>query len=139
MSADGTSSPGTGAKLASIVDVVKSTKARLGIAITAIAFYALFIFRTSFTVGGTRYFVLFEDAMISMRYARHVAAGHGFVWNIGEEPIEGFTNLLWVLWMSLAHKLGMSESKISLFIMLSGIAIMIGIGLVTAKIARKVT
>ena len=90
-------------------------------------------------IGGTRYFVLFEDAMISMRYARHVADGHGFVWNIGEPPIEGFTNLLWVLWMSIAHKLGMSESKISLFIMLSGVAIMTGIGFVTAKIARKIT
>jgi len=29
--------------------------------------YLLFILRTSFAVGGTRYFVLFEDAMISMR------------------------------------------------------------------------
>jgi peptidoglycan/LPS O-acetylase OafA/YrhL len=99
----------------------------------------LFILRTSFSVGGTRYFVLFEDAMISMRYARHLADGHGLVWNIGEPPIEGFTNLLWVLWMSVAHKLGLSESKISLFIMLSGIAIMLTTGLVTAKIARKMT
>jgi peptidoglycan/LPS O-acetylase OafA/YrhL len=98
----------------------------------------LFILRTSFSVGGTRYFVLFEDAMISMRYARHLADGHGLVWNIGEPPIEGFTNLLWVLWMSVAHELGLSESKISLFIMLSGIAIMLTTGLVTAKIARKV-
>ena len=77
--------------------------------------------------------------MISMRYARHLADGHGLVWNIGEQPIEGFTNLLWVLWMSVAHKLGLSESKISLFIMLSGVAIMLTTGLVTAKIARKIT
>ena len=116
-----------------------SSRARLWVAAAAVAFYLLFILRTSFAIGGTRYFVLFEDAMISMRYARHLADGHGFVWNIGEPPIEGFTNLLWVVWMSVAHKLGMSESKISLFIMLSGIAIMVGIGLVTAKIARKIT
>jgi peptidoglycan/LPS O-acetylase OafA/YrhL len=77
--------------------------------------------------------------MISMRYARHLADGHGLVWNIGEAPIEGFTNLLWVLWMSVAHKMGLSESKISLFIMLSGIAIMLTTGLVTARIARKIT
>ncbi len=116
-----------------------SSRARLWVAAAAVAFYLVFILRTSFAIGGTRYFVLFEDAMISMRYARHLADGHGFVWNIGEQPIEGFTNLLWVLWMSVAHKLGMSESKISLFIMLSGIAIMVGLGLVTAKIARKIT
>ena len=135
MSADGSA----GVKVASIVGAVKSTKTRLAIAVAAIAFYAIFIFRTSFNVGGTRYFVLFEDAMISMRYARHVAAGHGFVWNIGEEPIEGFTNLLWVIWMSVAHKLGLSESKISLFIMLTGVFILLATGLVTSKIARKIS
>ena len=120
---------------------MKSTtsRARLWVAAAALGFYLLFILRTSFSVGGTRYFVLFEDAMISMRYARHLADGHGLVWNIGEPPIEGFTNLLWVLWMSVAHKIGLSESKISLFIMLSGIAIMLTTGFVVAKIARKIT
>lgn len=125
--------------LGGVRGMLSSTRARLAVAVAAVAFYALFIFRTSFTIGGTRYFVLFEDAMISMRYARHLAAGEGLVWNIGEPPIEGFTNLLWVLWMSVAHKLGMAESKISLFIMLSGVAILLTTGLVTAKIARKVT
>jgi len=74
-----------------------------------------------------------------MRYARHLAAGHGLVWNIGEAPIEGFTNLLWVLWMSVAHVLGLSESKISLFIMLSGVAILTTTGFVSAKIAKKIS
>lgn len=116
-----------------------TTRARLWIAAAALAFYAVFVLRTSFTIGGTRYFVLFEDAMISMRYARHLASGHGLVWNIGEPPIEGFTNLLWVLWMSVAHLLGLSESKVSLFIMLTGVATMLALGLVSAKIARKVS
>jgi len=118
---------------------LSSTRARLLVTAAAVLFYALFILRTSFSVAGTRYFVLFEDAMISMRYARHLADGHGLVWNIGEAPIEGFTNLLWVLWMAVAHKMGLSESKISLFIMLSGVAILLGTGLVTARIARKIT
>ncbi|HVH41001.1 MAG TPA: hypothetical protein VM925_01620, partial [Labilithrix sp.] len=112
---------------------------RAWVALAALAFYAVFILRTSFTIAGTRYFVLFEDAMISMRYARHLADGHGLVWNIGEPPIEGFTNLLWVLWMSVAHTLGLSESKISLFIMLSGVAILLATGLVASKVARKVS
>ncbi len=116
-----------------------STRARFWVLAAALGFYVLFVFRTSFRVGQTRYFVLFEDAMISMRYARHLAEGHGLVWNVSEPPIEGFTNLLWVLWMSVAHWAGMSESKISLFIMLSGVAILMALGLVTAKIARKLT
>ncbi|MBS2011911.1 MAG: acyltransferase [Deltaproteobacteria bacterium] len=115
-----------------------SRRARLAVVVAAVAFYALFVFRTSFTVAGTRYFVLFEDAMISMRYARHLADGHGLVWNIGEPPIEGFTNLLWVLWMSVAHKIGLSESKISLFIMLSGVAILLTTGFAAARVARKI-
>ncbi len=96
-------------------------RSRIYVVLAALAFYLLFVFRTSFVVDGRRYFVLFEDAMISMRYARNFADGHGFAWNAGEPPIEGFTNFLWTLWMSLAHKIGMSESKISLFIMLSGL------------------
>ncbi|HEY8074489.1 MAG TPA: acyltransferase [Labilithrix sp.] len=116
-----------------------SGRVRLGIVLASLAFYAVFLLRTSFSLGGTRYFVLFEDAMISMRYAEHFAHGQGLTWNVGEAPIEGFTNLLWVLWMSVAHAIGMSESKISLFIMMSGVAIMIALGLVTSRIARIVT
>lgn len=118
---------------------VESRKSRLGVALAALAFYAVFIYRTSFVLAGTRIFVLFEDAMISMRYARNLAEGHGFVWNVGEEPIEGFTNLLWVLWMSVGHKLGLSEGKISLFIMLTGVCILLANGFVVAKIARRLT
>jgi len=121
---------------AALPPIVTSLRARTWVVIAAITFYALFIFRTSFAIGGTRYFVLFEDAMISMRYARHLAEGHGLVWNVGEPPIEGFTNTLWVLWMSVAHLLGLSESKISLFIMMSGVVILLGIGLVVSRIAR---
>ncbi len=46
-----------------------------------------------------------DDAFISFRYARHLADGHGLVWNIGE-PIEGYTNFLWVLFIALGMKLG---------------------------------
>ncbi|MDB4944892.1 MAG: acyltransferase 3 [Labilithrix sp.] len=38
-----------------------------------------------------------DDAFISFRYARHLAAGHGLVWNTGESPFQGFTNPLWTL------------------------------------------
>jgi len=118
---------------------VDSRKSRLGVALAALAFYAVFLYRTSFMLAGTRIFVLFEDAMISMRYARNLAEGHGLVWNVGEEPIEGFTNLLWVLWMSVGHLLGLSEAKISLFIMLTGVCILLANGFVIAKVARRLT
>src|SRR5262249_22635371 len=58
---------------------------------------------------------------------------------IGEGPIEGFTNLLWVLWMAFAHELGLSESKISLFIMLTGVGILLTTGLCASRIAKKLS
>jgi arabinofuranosyltransferase len=46
-----------------------------------------------------------DDAFISFRYARHLAAGEGLVWNPGER-VEGYTNFLWVLIMTIPHLLG---------------------------------
>ncbi len=40
---------------------------------------------------------LAEDSFISFRFAENLAGGHGLVWNIGEKPVEGYTNFLWVL------------------------------------------
>src|SRR5262249_11459660 len=48
---------------------------------------------------------LAEDAYITYRFARNVAEGHGFVWNVGEPPIEGFTNFLWLLLCAAADRL----------------------------------
>lgn len=35
-----------------------------------------------------------EDAAILMRYVQHVAMGEGVVWNIGDRPVDGATDLL---------------------------------------------
>ncbi len=48
-----------------------------------------------------------EDSYISFRFARHLAAGQGLRWNLGEPPIEGFTNLLWVALGALVELLGL--------------------------------
>lgn len=61
-----------------------------------------FIYRTSaIGLDGNRYWVLFDDGMISMRYALNLVNGHGLTWNPGEY-VEGFTNPLWTLVMALA-------------------------------------
>src|SRR4030095_8152672 len=39
----------------------------------SLLFSAVFIGRTAATIGGETYFTLFDDAMISMRYARNLA------------------------------------------------------------------
>lgn len=54
---------------------------------------------TTATVAG-RQVTLFDDAMISMRYARNLADGNGLVYNPGSHPVQGYTNFLWTLWMA---------------------------------------
>lgn len=71
------------------------------VAISWGAWSAEFIRRTSFVaIDGARRYCLFDDAMISMRYARNLIEGHGLVWNPGER-VEGITNLLMTLYMAL--------------------------------------
>ena len=38
----------------------------------------------------------YEDAAMLMRYADHLAHGHGIVWNIGEHPVDGATDFLFM-------------------------------------------
>jgi arabinofuranosyltransferase len=47
-----------------------------------------------------------EDAFISFRFARNWFDGHGLVWNVGEPPVEGYTNFLWVVLSTLGLWLG---------------------------------
>jgi arabinofuranosyltransferase len=38
-----------------------------------------------------------EDAAMLLRYSRHLASGHGIVWNVGEKPVDGATDFLFML------------------------------------------
>ena len=44
---------------------------------------------------------LCDDAFISFRFAQNFANGLGLLYNPGLAPIEGYSNFLWVLWLSL--------------------------------------
>lgn len=92
----------------------------------AVAFYAVFVARTSFALDGRRTFTLFDDAMISMTYARNLARGHGLVWNAGGTPVEGITNPLWTLVMAVPHALGVPENLTGLFMSAVAAACLVG-------------
>ncbi len=92
-----------------------------------------FIYHSSYAAGdGRRYFNLFDDAMISMRYAWNLSHGRGLVWNAGER-VEGYTNLLMTLVMSAATLL-LDKRYAVLFIQLTGIFFMLGTAFFTVKI-----
>jgi hypothetical protein len=49
-----------------------------------------------------------EDAAILLRYAQHLADGHGIVWNLGGPPTEGATDFVFLCLVAAAVKLGLS-------------------------------
>ncbi len=53
----------------------------------------------------------FEDAAILMRYAQHFAQGQGIVWNIGEHPVDGATDFLFMLVSAAFIKLGLTVGQ----------------------------
>ncbi len=107
-------------------------------AIVAGLFYVLFIWKNSFLVNGTRFYSLFDDGMISMRYAKNLADGFGLRWNPGEAPVEGYTNFFWTLYMAAIHLLPVALSKTSLLVMLTGVAILLANLLVVKSVAERI-
>ncbi|MBA2652746.1 MAG: protein LphB [Tatlockia sp.] len=67
----------------------------------AICFFYLFILQLiavwPFTI---------DDMYISLRYAKNWAKGYGLVWNIGEEPVEGYSNFSFVVLAASTIRLG---------------------------------
>jgi arabinofuranosyltransferase len=56
-----------------------------------------------------RQYWMCDDAFITFRYADNLVRGHGLVFNAGER-VEGYTNLLWTLWVALGIALGASAA-----------------------------
>jgi hypothetical protein len=89
------------------------------------AWSSWFIYRSSFVFAGRRVFCLFEDAMISMTYARNLVEGHGLNWARAGEPVEGFTHPLWVALMVPANLLSFDLRYRSLIVQLLSLAILV--------------
>jgi arabinofuranosyltransferase len=53
----------------------------------------------------------FEDAAMLMRYADHFAHGHGIVWNIGENPVDGATDFLFMAVSAALIRIGVPVGR----------------------------
>ena len=84
----------------------------------------LYIQRTSLVVEGERHFLLWDDAMISLRYARNLAHGDGLVWNAGGEPVQGISNPGVTLVMASLHALPLAPQHVSLTFQLLSLALL---------------
>jgi len=75
-----------------------------------------------------------DDAYISLRYSQRLIEGHGLTWNDIGPPVEGYSNLLWVL---LCAGLGALGMNLELAAHLLGIATTgAGIAAVAAQVYR---
>ncbi|MEE2939764.1 MAG: hypothetical protein VX460_05215, partial [Planctomycetota bacterium] len=75
------------------------------VALLAVAVYALLAWRLDF---------LCDDAYITFRYAENWSNGHGLVYHPGiDEPVEGYSELLWALLLGVGAKLGIGMEALS--------------------------
>lgn len=108
----------------------------LWIGVGFIVWASCFIYRTSFVaIDGARYICLFDDAMVSMRYAWNLSHGMGLVWNPGER-VEGYSNLLMTLVMALAT-LAFDKRTAVLIIQILGVLLTLTAAGLAASIAGR--
>jgi 4-amino-4-deoxy-L-arabinose transferase-like glycosyltransferase len=98
--------------------------------------YLRAVWEQSVQVEGTRYFTLADDGMISMRYARNLAQGHGLVWNAGER-VEGVTNLGWTLLMAVVHLFRRPPNENGLYVQLVNLVIAVAVVLYVFSAVRR--
>jgi hypothetical protein len=92
---------------------IKSRLSKLDLLILA----GLLLFAITFTVGLVNFtFPPFEDAAMLMRYSQNFSHGYGIVWNIGEAPVDGATDFLFMIVIGLFVKAGLSLEFATRFI-----------------------
>jgi arabinofuranosyltransferase len=81
-----------------------------------------------------------DDAYITFRYSKNLAAGFGPTYNPGMPPVEGYTTFLWMLLMTVPHFIGVNVATFSKII---GILLTCGtfllIALLTFTLTRQFT
>jgi hypothetical protein len=79
-----------------------------------------------------------DDAFVFFRYAEHLASGAGLSWNVGGEPVEGFSSPLWVSMLAVASWLGASPVSAAKALGVIGLAVTASsCGLLTFDLARS--
>ncbi len=126
-----------------------SRRALAVVVLVFLAWGALGIWRSSFTLGGERWFPLADDQMVSMRFAKHLAEGQGLVWNTalfngypGAHPnflrVEGFSNPLWTGVMALVHLTGSPVQLLGLWVKLLALFCLVANLVVVRRMAHEV-
>lgn len=122
-----------GLALTAMMDAGDSTKrlGRLAFLLSVVAFVCFCSFQIDF---------LIDDALISLRYARNLAQGHGLVFSTDGSPrVEGYTNFLQVIIETPLFWFNLSTPAVIRWVKIIGIAFGVGIVVVTYMLTRRVT
>lgn len=116
-------------------------QAIFGLLLLAFAIYGWrFIQRTAVVLpDGERIHALFDDAMISMQFAKNLARGDGLVWNVGGEHVEGYSNPLWVLLMAGIHLFPIPLTQTSLYVKLLSLLFLLVNLIVVKQLAEQIS
>jgi len=82
-----------------------------------------------------------DDAFITFRYAQNLAEGSGLRYNLGvEPPVEGYTDLGWVLWIAAFRALGLTDPVLvaKLTTILCGVLLLRLVVVTTARLGAGV-
>ena len=74
-----------------------------------------------------------DDAYIFFVYGRNLANGHGFVYNVGGEAVEGFTSFLWTLICALAFRVTSKPLELLLAINIALVALSATVVVLTVR------
>jgi hypothetical protein len=117
----------------------RSVRLRFALLVAVAAIYvawaATFIARSAVETDDGRYFCLFDDAMVSLRYAWNLAHGDGLVWNPGER-VEGITSFLHAMIMTIGA-LFLGKSAAALFVQITGVALVLGVAYSARELSRS--
>ncbi len=100
-----------------------------------ILFCLFFIFISSFKSSEGRIFTLSDDVMISMTYAKTFVGTGELIWYEGGPRVQGFTNLLYTIFLSIIHLLRFDLATNSLIVSLINLVIIFFISLKVTSIS----
>ena len=100
-----------------------------------ILFCLFFIFISSFKSSEGRIFTLSDDVMISMTYAKTFVGTGELIWYEGGPRVQGFTNLLYTIFLSIIHLLQFDLATNSLIVSLINLVIIFFISLKVTSIS----
>ncbi|MCC6796628.1 MAG: hypothetical protein IT366_16015 [Candidatus Hydrogenedentes bacterium] len=75
-----------------------------------------------------------EDAAMLMRYAQHLASGHGIVWNVDDPPIDGATDFLFMAAISGVVRAGVSLEFATRALILAAHVVTVGFVFIAVRV-----